>query len=129
MTKLEGTLLLKKQVADIVSMAILDFKDQFKNLSLDVIQNDYHYIIYLMNYIELKCRDKELMDSKNKDKIDKNEIVKSIIHGLFPNMTASELIVIESIIDIVVSQNLIKPPKSMLKKGFLYVKKKVLGLF
>jgi hypothetical protein len=127
MSKLKGTLLLKKQVADIVSMAILDFKDQFKNLDLDVIQNDLHYIIYLMNFIETKCNDKELMSLENKDKIDKNEILKSIIRGIFPNITQTELVVIESIIDIALSQKLVKAQKTAVQKIFKCLKKKVLG--
>ncbi len=128
MSKLEGTLLLKKQVADIVSMAILDFKDQFKNLDLELIQNDYHYIIYLMKSIEKKCNDKELMSPENKDKIDKNEILVSIIKGIFPNIKPNELIVVQSIIDIVLSQKLVKSNKSVAIKCFSFLKKKVLGL-
>ncbi len=121
MSKLEGTLLLKKQVADIVSMAILDFKDQFK-----LIQNDYHYIIYLMKSIEKKCNDKELMSPENKDKIDKNEILVSIIKGIFPNIKPNELIVVQSIIDIVLSQKLVKSNKSVAIKCFSFLKKKSL---
>lgn len=127
MSKLEGTLLLKKQVADIVSMAVLDFKDQFKNLDLEMIQKDYHYIIYLMNFIESKCNKKDLMSPENEDKVDKNEILKSIIKGIFPNITPDEFVVIESIIDIALSQKLVKAKKGIVVKCFSYLKKKVLG--
>lgn len=127
MSKLEGTLLLKKQIADIVSMAILDFKDQFKNLDVEMIQKDYHYIIYLMNFIERKCEKKELMSPENLDKIDKNEILKLIIRGIFPNITPAELVVIEAIIDIALSQKLVKAKKGVVAKVFGFFKKKVLG--
>lgn len=49
MGKIKGTLLMKKQVADIVCLAVLHFKEEFKNLDLDQVKNDFHYILYLIS--------------------------------------------------------------------------------
>lgn len=125
MVKLEGSLLLKKQIADIVSLAILEFKEQFKNLDLEDVKNDYHYIIYLANFIEKLCNDKSLMSAENKAMLDKNEILLGIIKGIYPQINNDEIKVIEGLIGIILSQKLIKKPNSVVIK----CAKKILNFF
>ena len=57
----------------------------------------------------------------------KNEILVSIIKGIFPNIQPNELVVVQSIIDIVLSQKLVKSNKSVAIKCFSFLKKKSLG--
>lgn len=126
MVKIKGSLLLKKQIADIASLAVLEFKEQFKNLDLELVKSDYHYIIYIMNFIEKKCNDPTLMSAENRKNVDKKEILNGIIKGIYPNITEDELKVIDAIIGLVISQGLVKI-ESKVSKYCKYVKKKIIG--
>lgn len=114
MVKIKGSLLLKKQIADIVSLIVLDFKEQFKNLDLESVKNDYHHIQYLMEQIEKKLEDKSLFDPKNLKDIDKNDLVIQIIKGIYPEISDLEIQVINNVISLIISNGLLE--KTLVEK-------------
>ncbi len=122
--KIQGKLLLKKQVADIVSLIILEFKDKFKNIDLIEIQKDYDYIKSLMAEIEKKCADPTLMDKENLENLDKNEILKSIIKAIFPSITSQELETINVITGVIMTNKIVKPISRSFVKRILTLCKK-----
>jgi hypothetical protein len=126
MVKIKGSLKLKKQIADIISVIVLEFKEKFKNLDLSDIKNDSLSILWIMEQIEEKSNDRTLISSSNSKKIDKNIIVLQIVKILFPDIKDDEIKTINGIIELVIGSKYIK--KSWAKTlGLLYLKKKVLG--
>lgn len=112
--KPKGSLLIKKQTADIISLIIYEFKDQFKNINIEDLRKDYHYIQNLMESIEKKFSDKSLFDQANIDKIDKNDILIQLIKGIFPKMTTEELEIIQNVVNLILCNDLVIQKGSIL---------------
>ncbi len=120
--KLKGSLKQKVQTADIISQIVLDFKDKFKNLSIESLKNDYNTILCLMHTIEKKFKDKKLYDVSNQEP-DKNDILIQILKSLFPQITDSELMEIEKVINLIITNNLVGKSKGFFLNCISIVKK------
>lgn len=81
MVKIEGSLKLKKQVADIVSEVVTDFKENFKNVDLQQIKTDYNYLKYLIKSIDEKCNNQ--LSRGFRKQVNKADILLDIITIIF----------------------------------------------
>ena len=111
--KVKGSLLVKQQTADIVSLVILEFKETFKNIDLETLKDDYFYVQSLMESLEKKFSDKKLFEPKNLEKIDKNDVLMEIVKGILPHMTKEEEVVIQNVINLIIGNQLIKKRKKI----------------
>ena len=90
MIKSQSSLKKKKQTADIISLITMEFRDEFKNLSIDILKNDYKTLELLIQSIDLKFSDPKLYDPSNGE-IDKNDILAQLLKSIFPNLSDSEI--------------------------------------
>ena len=86
----KGSLLKKKQTADIIEKIVIEFKEEFKNLNLDTLKKDYKTIETLIKLIEKYFNDSSLYDPKNGE-VDKNDILNQILKSIFPNLSPEEI--------------------------------------
>ena len=115
--KVKGSLLVKQQTADIVSLVILEFKETFKNIDLETLKDDYFYVQSLMESLEKKFSDKKLFEPKNIEKIDKNDVLMEIVKGIFPHMTKEEEVVIQNVINLIIGNQLITKKEKKITRG------------
>lgn len=108
MVKIKGSLLLKKQLSDIIAIITLEFKEEFKNLDLQNVIEDSLSVQYLMRSIEKKLHDKTLLKQSFLKDIDKTDILMQIIISLFPAITDSEIKTINKIVNIIINNDLVK---------------------
>ena len=90
MIKSQSSLKKKKQTADIISLIVMEFKDEFKNLSIDTLKNDYKTLELLIKTIDSKFSDPKLYDPSNGE-IDKNDILAQLLKSIFPDLSDSEI--------------------------------------
>lgn len=110
--KATGTLKQKKTIADNIELIVLEFKEEFKNLSVESLKSDLTTVEMLIKAIDEKF--------KNHSNIDKNDILLQVIKSIFPDLTEQELNEVQKAINYIVSKK-----RNVIVKFFLKILKMI----
>ena len=108
-SKPRNSLLLKKQSSDVVSFLVLQIKENFKNLDLDLhVRDDPELVVFLMGAINEICSDTSTVDKKIKERIDKTELLIQVVGCVWPDLTEDELERIKQLITFASENKMVK---------------------
>jgi len=106
--KPKNSLKTKLSVSTLVQSIVSRIKEDFKNIDFDTIRNDSNAILYLMELVEACLADKTIIDPKTAQKLSKTDLVLEIVKILFPSITQTELADIQTKIEFILENNLVK---------------------
>jgi hypothetical protein len=106
--KPKNSLKTKLSVSSLVQIIVSKIKEDFKNIDFDTIRNDANAILYLMELVEACLSDSTIIDPKTAQKLSKTDLVLQIVKILFPSITPTELTDIQSKIEFILENNLVK---------------------
>jgi len=122
--KPKNSLKTKLSVSSLVQIIVSKIKEDFKNIDFDTIRNDANAILYLMELVEACLSDSTIIDPKTAQKLSKTDLVLQIVKILFPSITPAELTDIQSKIEFILENNLVK---SVTSTSFFSTATKVLN--
>jgi hypothetical protein len=119
--KPRNSLLVKKMFADLIAVIVEEVKDEFKNLSIEDVKQDMNFILFVMEKIDNKSENKNIVNPKIKDKIDKNALVVEIVKQLLPKVVQSELDAINYAMDFILSNKVIKKKSQFFESAIKFL--------
>ncbi len=108
MSKPKNSLLVKKVFADLICNIVQEVKDEFANLSIEDVKQDLHFVLFLMEKIDEKSKDKKLMGNVSKEKLDKNGLLIEVVKQLIPKVDKPQLDAINYTMEFILENNMLK---------------------
>ena len=84
-----SNLKVKKETADLISLILLEIKDEFRNLDINDLKKSHDLVLHVCEIIELKIKNKTISKRTSK-KLNKNQIVLLIFEELYKNKLNDE---------------------------------------